>query len=199
MGSKCGRGGHRMDSSGPYGRASLSLEGYRVMLGRCPLLQQSQMIIWAIGYSEWSMGLLDARLSYWLTLISTHSFSSLYPCANVSLFFACPLFSQLLQHFSSIVALIHKEIITRSLRDEQTETRAGINRQTQRPWGGRSAVQRDGVKDKEEVKERQQRRGRDRWGCRDELKERRSRKQRERGRCNYLSGVRVCVTEEEAH
>lgn len=116
------------------------------------------------------MGLLDARLSYWLTLISTHSFSSLYPCANVSLFFACPLFSQLLQHFSSIVALIHKEIITRSLRDEQTETWAGINRQTQRPWGGRSAVQRDGVKDKEEVKERQQRRGRDRWGCRDELK-----------------------------
>lgn len=41
---------------------------------------------------------------------------------------------------------------------------------------------------------------RDRWGgCRDEVKERQSRKQRERGRCNYLSGVRVCVTEEEAH
>lgn len=31
------------------------------------------------------------------------------------------------------------------------------------------------------------------------LKEGQSRKQRESGRCNYLSGVRVCVTEEEAH
>lgn len=60
-------------------------------------------------------------------------------------------------------------------------------------------AQRDGVNDKEEVKERQRRGRRDRWGCRDEVKERRSRKQRERGRCNYLSGVRVCVTEEEAH
>ena len=60
-------------------------------------------------------------------------------------------------------------------------------------------ARRDRVKDKEEVKERQRRGGRDRWGCRDEVKERQSRKQRERGRCNYLSGVRVCVTEEEAH
>lgn len=65
--------------------------------------------------------------------------------------------------------------------------------------GGQSMARRDGVKDKEEVKERQRCGGRDRWGRRDEVKERQSRKQRERGRCNYLSGVRVCVTEEEAH
>lgn len=60
-------------------------------------------------------------------------------------------------------------------------------------------AQKDGVKDKEEVKERQWCGRRDRLGCRDEVKERQSRKQRERGRCNYLSGVQVCVTEEEAH
>lgn len=59
-------------------------------------------------------------------------------------------------------------------------------------------AQGDGVKDKEEVKEIQQCGRRDRLECSDEVKEGQSRKQRERGRCNYLSGVRVCVTEEEA-
>lgn len=60
-------------------------------------------------------------------------------------------------------------------------------------------MQTDGVKDKGEVKERQRCGRRDRLGCRNEAKGRQSRKQREGGRCNYLSGVRVCVTEEEAH
>lgn len=41
--------------------------------------------------------------------------------------------------------------------------------------------------------------GRDRWGSRDEVETRQSRKRSQRGRCNYLSGVRVCVTEKEAH
>lgn len=54
------------------------------------------------------------------------------------------------------------------------------------------------MKDKEEVKEIQQCGRRDRLECSDEVKEGQSRKLRERGRCNYLSGVRVCVTEEEA-
>lgn len=40
---------------------------------------------------------------------------------------------------------------------------------------------------------------RGRAGQRDEAAERQSRKRRQRGRCDYLSGVRVCVTEEEAH
>lgn len=150
------------------------------------------------------MGLLDAGLFHWLTLISTHSFSSLCPCAAVSLFIfslrlpPCPFLVRRLLHLFLYSGLNlqrndhqHKDRSTTERRDGEV-TKDGQKKET-------SLAQRDGVKDKEEVKERQRCGGRDRWGCRDEVKERQSRKQRERGRCNYLSGVRVCVTEEEAH
>lgn len=126
------------------------------------------------------------------------TFSLSFPCR---LLFIWPsVFSSSLSclHDSSIpgYTLKKRSIIQRRDGETQKSTRDTRQRKTKRcAIGGHSVSQRD----KEEVKDRQQCGRRDRWGCRDEVKERQSRKQRERGRCNYLSGVWVCVTEEEAH
>lgn len=63
------------------------------------------------------------------------------------------------------------------------DRRAGAGGRSERQRGSEAAVG------------RRRRTGVRRWSKR----ERQIRKQGRRGRCNYLSGVRVCVTEEEAH
>lgn len=148
-----------------------------------------RLIAWSL-YSEWSRGLLDAEL----TLISTHSFISPCPCATPALslvYLASPLFP-----LYCSLHLQANDYNTRARRrdfTQDTATKDGRKGRTEDGAEGWSERQRGSEGETVAWKRR------DRAGQRDEAAERQSRKRRQRGRCDYLSGVRVCVTEEEAH
>lgn len=153
-----------------------------------------RLIAWSL-YSEWSRGLLDAEL----TLISTHSFISPCPCATPALslvYLASPLFP--------LYCSLHLQ--TNDYNTHARQRGAGIPRRTRRlKVDGKGRRQTEGGEEGWSERQRGSEgetavwKRRDRAGQRDGAAERQSRKRRQRGRCDYLSGVRVCVTEEEAH
>lgn len=207
-----GGAGHHKDTSGQYGGECLH---YYVTTGQhwdTAFLfsrHRSRREIDSMESFE-LLVILNEVWAYWMQASPTgwHWFplSQLtVPCATACLLCfplwlpRCPLLIHCLLHFSSIHSPnpqrnYHQHKIIQRRRHTERCNKRRTEREEQE-----ATAQRDGVKDKEEVKERQRCGRRDRWGRRDEVKERQSRKQRERGRCNYLSGVRVCVTEEEAH